>query len=463
MSIDFDSPSISRSYVRAATLHRQLQDLDQDVNHPFSNHLSHFNNHLLSLNLSSTQSQIKSNQPTTFKSLLSKLLLDEPSHPDLADFDSEYHSKIQLENLDAFQLISKMKSGHLGVERTLKHFHKMASLSHKATGCLSDLFLDDLELAKSYDQLIQKAISGDSESKKKVDSLPLLGLPISIKGHISIKGKGNQRGFIHDILDEKSRLSLISKLSLSDSGLNQLLRTGQGPYIAESDALIISILRSKGALFYCKTVMPQSVMQLETNSNLWGVSLNPNNLNLSSGGSSGGESSLISSFGSPLGIGTDIGGSVRQPCSSTSLFGLRPTIGRLSGSGFRSTMPGNEGIIGTPGPMCRSLRDVKLIMKALVGEERKDGDGDGQVTGIWDLDPNCVRLPWKELDLRKCWKGRKIRIGFMEHDGVVRPHPNVSRALDCWREKLVKHPNVEVVQYDPQDYHRKAWDLTREL
>lgn len=85
-----------------------------------------------------------------------------------------------------------------------------------------------------------------------------------------------------------------------------------GKNIAEQDAHVIEILRAAGAVFYCKTTLPQAIMHLETNSYL-GPTTNPYNRNtISAGGSSGGEGALIAMKGSVLGIGTDIGGSIRS-------------------------------------------------------------------------------------------------------------------------------------------------------
>jgi hypothetical protein len=90
-----------------------------------------------------------------------------------------------------------------------------------------------------------------------------------------------------------------------------------GKNIAEQDAHVIEILRAAGAVFYCKTTLPQAIMHLETNSYL-GPTTNPyNRSTMSAGGSSGGEGALIAIKGSVLGIGTDIGGSIRSVCRIT--------------------------------------------------------------------------------------------------------------------------------------------------
>ena len=78
--------------------------------------------------------------------------------------------------------------------------------------------------------------------------------------------------------------------------------------VAEEDAHVLQILWRAGAVFHARTTQPQTLMHLETDSNLYGVTVNPYNRDVSAGGSSGGEGALIGLRGSCLGIGTDIGG-----------------------------------------------------------------------------------------------------------------------------------------------------------
>lgn len=78
--------------------------------------------------------------------------------------------------------------------------------------------------------------------------------------------------------------------------------------IAKEDAHVLQVLQRAGAVFHARTTQPQSLMHLETDSNLYGVTVNPYNRDVSAGGSSGGEGALVALRGSCLGIGTDVGG-----------------------------------------------------------------------------------------------------------------------------------------------------------
>ena len=86
-----------------------------------------------------------------------------------------------------------------------------------------------------------------------------------------------------------------------------MLEQTQGGYVSEAESLTASILVQAGAVIIGKTTMPQAIMHLDDRSNLHGQTLNPWNLALSPGGSSGGESAVIASGGSALGVGSDIG------------------------------------------------------------------------------------------------------------------------------------------------------------
>ena len=87
----------------------------------------------------------------------------------------------------------------------------------------------------------------------------------------------------------------------------------------------MTILAKLGAVFYVKTATPTSMMMMETISNVWGDMNGAYHSGTSCGGSSGGEGALVAMRGSPLGIGTDIGGSIRLPSAFNSLYGLKPT------------------------------------------------------------------------------------------------------------------------------------------
>ncbi len=150
-----------------------------------------------------------------------------------------------------------------------------------------------------------------------------------------------------------------------------------------------------------------------------GRTLNPYNTDLVSGGSSGGEGALNACRGAPVGIATDIGGSIRGPAAFNGLYGIRPTSCRVSylGNGF-TNFTGQAAILSTIGPVGRSLRDIDLIMSVW---------NDFQP---WLYDPVVVAKQWAPVAVPA-----KATIGVMYWDEVVMPHPPVQRAL---RETVAK-------------------------
>lgn len=157
---------------------------------------------------------------------------------------------------------------------------------------------------------------------------------------------------------------------------------------AEEDADILKILWQAGCVFYARTTEPQSLMHLETSSNLYGTTVNPFNRNLTSGGSSGGEGALIGFRGSCLGVGSDIGGSIRSPAANCGLYGLRPTSCRLPIYGMDATVLGSEQVIPVFGPLSTSLEGIKLFMKTVIAAKP------------WRVDPLSIQFPWRDEETR---------------------------------------------------------------
>lgn len=179
--------------------------------------------------------------------------------------------------------------------------------------------------------------------------------------------------------------------------------------------------------------VPTAMMIAESVNNTFGRTVNPRNRLLTSGGSSGGESALIAFKGSPLGIGTDIGGSLRIPAACTGIFTLRPSFGRFPTLKCRSGMSGQEAVQSVNGPLARTLDDIELEAKTVVDSKP------------WLHDPRMVPLPWRNVELPT-----KLHIAVMWNDGMVEPTPPVTRALKNVVEKL-KASGHDIVEWDPKD------------
>jgi len=129
---------------------------------------------------------------------------------------------------------------------------------------------------------------------------------------------------------------------------------------ATQNSVLVDILLSEGAVLYVKTNIPQTMMTADSDNNVFGRTLNPTNLSLTAGGSTGGEGALLKIRGSVLGCGTDIAGSVRLPAICNGIFGFKPTAQRIPFA--RKTPPGRLGspstIYPAIGPTARQVNHL---------------------------------------------------------------------------------------------------------
>lgn len=236
---------------------------------------------------------------------------------------------------------------------------------------------------------------------------------------------------------------------MKDLGLNAGF-VGWWNQKSKDDALVLKILWKAGCVFFARTTQPQTLMHLETDNNLYGITVNPFNSQLSCGGSSGGEGALIGMRGSCLGLGSDIGGSVRSPAANCGLYGLRPTSYRIPVSGWSATMAGQEQVVAVIGPLSTSLGGLRLFMKTVIASKP------------WLYEPSLVPIPWKEEGHLPTSAGKKLKVAVMFHDGVVRPHPPISQALNEVVSRLKEVEEIDVVDWMPYK-HDEAWEIISHL
>ncbi|CAE6481569.1 unnamed protein product [Rhizoctonia solani] len=298
-------------------------------------------------------------------------------------------------------------------------FCKAAYAAQELTNCISEvMFAQGLARAQELDDHM-------AETGKVVG--PLHGVPISIKDHISVKGEDTAAGYVAWV----------------------------GKTVAEQDAMIVRILRQAGAVIYVKTTNPQAVFALETNSNIYGYTTNPFNRELSSGGSSGGEGALLGSRAGLLGVGSDIGGSIR--CVSNS-FVRHILVSRLTFLQHKDPL----GVVWfvraeafepqatcfRSGPMAHSARDLELFCRVVSSYEP------------WSTDPTILTIPWNS-SLAEPEADKKLVIGLLIDDGVVAPHPPIVEHLHKTRDALIAAGH-EVIDFRPLD-HKEAFELMIKL
>ncbi len=200
---------------------------------------------------------------------------------------------------------------------------------------------------------------------------------------------------------------------------------------SEENSLLVEILLEQGAVLYCKTNVPQTLMALDSDNNVFGRVLNPRNSEVTAGGSSGGEGALIALRGSVLGVGTDIGGSIRIPAMCNGLYGFKPSAQRTPFAGLEAGRK-TEAVVGlkaSAGPIATSLRDCELFLKTISNARG------------WERDPSVAYGLWEEQGE----VGIKPLIGVMRRDGVVEPLPPVAKVLDESVQSL-RNAGIEVIE-----------------
>lgn len=183
--------------------------------------------------------------------------------------------------------------------------------------------------------------------------------------------------------------------------------------VAHEDATAVSRLRAEGAIVLGLTNVPEMGRGGESNNRLYGRTNNPYDLSRTPGGSSGGSAALVAAGGAALSVGSDGGGSIRQPCHNTGIAGLKPTHGRIprTGSVFGDA-PGMFGPFNCYGPLARSVGDLYLGLSIMNGHDLRD--------------PYAMPAPLgdpAEVDLRG------LRVATYLDDGISPPTDEVAAVV----------------------------------
>ncbi|KAJ5162541.1 amidase [Penicillium capsulatum] len=281
------------------------------------------------------------------------------------------------ESYDARALFSEIVQGKVTALEVCKAFCKRAAIAHQLTNCATEIFFDEaLNRAQFLDEYLLK---------EKKPYGPFHGVPISVKDCFPIEGQATTIGFV--------------------SYLEKPLAAKNSP--------VIDVLLENGAVLYLKTNLPQTMLSMDSTNNVFGRTLNPHHPRLTAGGSSGGEGALIGLRGSILGVGTDIGGSIRAPSLCNGIYGFKPTADRIPHGEWESGMrPGAPGFASSAGPLATSATDLTYFCKSVILSEP------------WRKDSTALAGGWCNVQRKE-----KLRIGVFMGDGDYPLAPPVTRAL----------------------------------
>lgn len=232
-------------------------------------------------------------------------------------------------------LSQQIKSGQLKSESVVKCFIERVKLVNPLLNAVVDnRFEKALVEARNIDKKLEDARNNSGD--KSLLELPLIGIPISIKEHLSVEGCSHTGGL------KSERLTKATK-----------------------NALVVDLLIKNGLIPFVLTNIPEMSMWWDAKNPVYGRTNNPHDFSRIPGGSSGGEGALLASAGSVVGIGTDLAGSIRMPCYFCGIFGHKPTPFVVSIDGMIPNMQNDrEKLIGL-GPMTRYACDLKPMLKIL--------------------------------------------------------------------------------------------------
>lgn len=197
---------------------------------------------------------------------------------------------------------------------------------------------------------------------------------------------------------------------------------GRKDYVPEEDATVVSRLKNAGAILLGKTNTPELTLLMETDNKIYGRTNNPYDESVIPGGSSGGASAIIASGGSPFDIGTDYGGSIRQPSHFCGITGIKPTHGRVPRTGhILDYRAGLTESYQTIGPMARTVADLDVLLPIISGP-----DG---------IDPYIHPVPLygaASVDLKA------VRIGYFTDNNIATPIPEIIDAVHNAAKAITK-------------------------
>lgn len=281
-------------------------------------------------------------------------------------------------------LARQLASGAVSAEDVARAFMHRAAIASQLTNCTTEIFFDKgLKRARDLDQFF-------AQNGKTVG--PFHGLPISLKDCFNVEGVDSTLGYTEQI--------------------------GNASELEQS--ALTNMLFDLGAVIYVKTNIPQLLMTADSENNVFGRTLNPNNPKLSAGGLSGGEGALVKQRGSIIGVGTDIAGSIRIPSLCCGTYGFMPSTARVPYLKQNNVVDKNHlGFYPTAGPLARSYEDLRFFFENVISAKP------------WTYDYDVLNIPYVPAKVED-----KLVLGVIFEDPHLPVHPPVKANIEAAVKKL---------------------------
>ena len=179
---------------------------------------------------------------------------------------------------------------------------------------------------------------------------------------------------------------------------------GRADFVPSRDATAVARLKAAGGIMLGKTNLPELSLVFESDNAVYGRANNPYDPSRTPGGSTGGEAAIIAAGGSPVGLGSDAGGSVRLPCHYCGIAGLKPNTGRVPRTGHWPPFNGALDALTQPGPMARRVEDLILTLPIIAGVDWRD--------------PAIVAMPLGDPQKVKM---TDLKVAFYTDNGIATP------------------------------------------
>ena len=281
----------------------------------------------------------------------------------------------------------------------------------------------------AYLEVYKDVLDQANEAQKRIDAgedLPLLGVPIAIKDNILIKGR-------------------------VASAASKIL----GNYKAVYDATAIRKLKEAGAVFLGRTNMDEFAMGGSTENSAYGPTKNPHDMERVPGGSSGGSAAAVVADEALVAIGSDTGGSIRQPASFCGCVGLKPTYGRVSRYGLIAMGSSLDQI----GPLTKTVSDSKIIYDVLKGLDEMDSTSISDKTYSPKNEPKIVGVPRDILKIdgldetvRKDFEESVKKLEDLGYEIKDISLPNLSYALATYYIVMPAEVSSNMARFDGVKY-----------